>query len=68
MDTRMERIRQDFENNQLGVDEPFDFRCTLCGKCCIHREDIFLTPNREAETPGFCAALPTSEGSKMFCA
>lgn len=44
MDTRMERIRQDFENKQLGVDEPFPFHCTMCGKCCIHREDIFLTP------------------------
>lgn len=44
MDTRMKRIRQDFENKQLGVDEPFNFHCTMCGKCCIHRDDIILTP------------------------
>ena len=44
MDTRMERIRQDFENKQLGVDEPFNFHCTMCGKCCINRDDIILTP------------------------
>lgn len=44
MNTRLEKIKRDFENRQLGVDEPFDFHCTMCGKCCIHREDIILTP------------------------
>lgn len=44
MDARMEKLRQDFENKQLGLDEPFHFHCTICGKCCINREDILLTP------------------------
>lgn len=44
MNTRMEKLRQDFENKQLDVDEPFHFHCTICGKCCINWEDILLTP------------------------
>lgn len=44
MNARMEKIKQDFENRQLDVDEPFHFHCTICGKCCINREDILLTP------------------------
>lgn len=44
MNARMEKVMQDFENRQLGVDEPFEFHCTMCGKCCINREDILLTP------------------------
>lgn len=44
MNTRMEKVMQDFENRQLGVDEPFEFHCTMCGKCCINREDILLNP------------------------
>lgn len=44
MNARMEKVMQDFENKQLGVDKPFEFHCTMCGKCCINREDILLNP------------------------
>lgn len=44
MNARMEKIINQFEKNQLGPDEPFRFHCTLCGKCCINREDILLNP------------------------
>lgn len=36
---------EELENlHTLGLDDTFDFRCTACGKCCKHREDIILTP------------------------
>lgn len=28
----------------IGLDESFEFKCNQCGKCCINREDIILTP------------------------
>lgn len=29
---------------QIGLDEPFHFRCRGCGKCCKNRDDVLLTP------------------------
>ena len=43
MDERMERILEDFENNALGLDDTFQFRCRTCGKCCKNRHDLILT-------------------------
>lgn len=31
-------------NSIIGIDDTFCFNCTQCGKCCIHREDILLSP------------------------
>lgn len=44
MDARLKEIVDNFEKMKIGVDEPFKFHCTMCGKCCINREDILLTP------------------------
>ena len=44
MNTRMEEIMNAIEHNKLTADDPFRFHCTQCGKCCINREDILLTP------------------------
>lgn len=44
MDVRLKEIVDNFEAMKIGVDEPFQFHCTMCGKCCINREDILLTP------------------------
>lgn len=44
MDNRLKEIVDNFDKMKIGVDEPFKFHCTMCGKCCIHREDILLTP------------------------
>lgn len=44
MDERLKDIVDNFEQLLIGVDDPFKFRCTMCGKCCYHREDILLNP------------------------
>jgi len=31
------------ENNRLGLDDTFKFKCRECGRCCKNREDILLT-------------------------
>ena len=32
------------EKMKLGADDTFRFSCKQCGKCCINRDDIILTP------------------------
>ncbi|MCI8941225.1 YkgJ family cysteine cluster protein [Lachnospiraceae bacterium 42-17] len=44
MDTRMKEILNAFKNNKLTPDSSFRFHCTQCGKCCINRDDIILSP------------------------
>ncbi len=44
MDERLKEIVDHFEAMKIGLDETFRFHCTMCGKCCINREDILLSP------------------------
>ena len=44
MDERLKEIVDNLESMEIGLDETFKFHCTMCGKCCIHREDILLSP------------------------
>lgn len=66
MDDRMQGILQSFENQRIGVDEPFRFRCTMCGKCCIHREDILLNP-RDAYNMAKELKISPEELLKQYC-
>ena len=44
MDKRLQDIVNNFERMKIGLDDTFKFDCKICGKCCIHREDILLNP------------------------
>ena len=44
MDERLKNIVEKLDSMKIGLDEPFKFHCNMCGKCCIHREDILLSP------------------------
>ena len=44
MDPRLKEIVDNFDAWKIGLDDSFQFHCTECGKCCINREDILLTP------------------------
>lgn len=39
-----EEICNNLDAYTVGLDDTFKFHCTRCGKCCIHREDIMLSP------------------------
>ena len=39
---RAERLLKSIQEQKIGLDESFQFNCTMCGKCCIDREDILL--------------------------
>lgn len=45
MDERTKKIVDNFDTMKIGADDPFKFHCTMCGQCCIHREDILLSPS-----------------------
>lgn len=40
-----EEMFQDIESMTVGLDDTFKFHCTQCGKCCINRHDIILSPS-----------------------
>ena len=44
MDKRLKYIYDNLDKMKLGLDDTFKFNCTMCGKCCINRDDILLTP------------------------
>ena len=44
MDPRLKEIVDNYDAWKIGLDDSFRFHCTECGKCCINREDILLTP------------------------
>lgn len=44
MDERLKDIVENLDSMKIGLDEPFKFHCDMCGKYCIHREDILLSP------------------------
>lgn len=44
MDKRLKDIVDNFDSMKIGLDETFKFHCTMCGECCINREDILLSP------------------------
>jgi len=43
MDNRSLKLAESIENNDLGLDDTFQFQCKACGKCCKNRHDIMLT-------------------------
>lgn len=44
MDNRLKNIVENYDSMRIGMDDTFRFHCTMCGKCCIEREDILLNP------------------------
>ena len=66
MDTRLKNIVDNFETMKIGVDELFPFHCTMCGKCCINREDILLTP-RDIYNMAKELGITTKELFETYC-
>lgn len=44
MNARLKEIVDNLDHITVGLDDTFQFHCTMCGKCCINREDILLNP------------------------
>lgn len=44
MDPRLQQIAENFDSMKRDINDTFKFHCTQCGKCCINREDILLSP------------------------
>lgn len=66
MDERLKNIVDNYDKMRIGVDEPFPFHCTMCGKCCINREDILLTP-RDIFNMSKELEITVSEFFKEYC-
>lgn len=42
--TSINELKEQLGYIEIGLNDTFTFHCTLCGKCCIHQEDILLSP------------------------
>ena len=66
MDERLKHIVDNFETMKIGLDDKFKFNCTMCGKCCINRDDILLTP-RDVFKMANALDLQISDFLKQYC-
>ena len=66
MDNRLKEIANNLEKLKIGLDDTFSFGCTMCGKCCINREDILLNPKDVYNIAGKLNITPT-EVLKEYC-
>ena len=66
MDERLKHTADYFETMKIGLDEKFKFNCTMCGKCCINRDDILLTPN-DVFKMSDALGLEISDFIKKYC-
>ena len=41
MSNKLKYIAENLDSLKIGLDETFKFNCTMCGKCCIDREDMY---------------------------
>lgn len=56
----------DILTHQLGADSIFKFQCDMCGKCCIHREDLLLSP-RDIFNMSKALKLKPEDAVEQFC-
>ena len=66
MDERLKDIVENLESMTIGLDETFKFHCNMCGKCCIHREDILLSP-KDIYNMSKELQLSTEDLFKQYC-
>lgn len=66
MDERAKQIVDNLDSLKIGLDEQFKFGCTMCGKCCINREDILLSP-RDIYRMSKELGISTEDLFKQYC-
>lgn len=66
MNKRSQEIMDNFESMKIGVDDSFKFHCKQCGRCCLQREDILLTP-RDIYNMSKELGLTPDEMCKKYC-
>lgn len=63
---QFKEIMDNFDAMKIGVDDHFKFHCNQCGRCCINREDILLTP-RDIYNIAKEFGMSTEEVSGKYC-
>lgn len=66
MDERLMNIANNLDGLKIGLDDTFKFECQMCGKCCIHRDDILLNP-RDIYNMAKELNLTTEELVEKYC-
>lgn len=66
MDPRLQEIAENFEHMKCDVNDTFKFHCTQCGKCCINREDILMSP-QDVFKAAKALQMPPADFVKLYC-
>ena len=66
MDNRLKETANNLDKLKIGLDDTFSFGCTMCGKCCINREDILLNPKDVYNIASKLGITPT-DVLKEYC-
>ena len=66
MDERLMHIANNLDRLKIGLDGTFKFGCQICGKCCLHREDILLNP-KDIYNMAKELSLTTEELVEKYC-
>lgn len=66
MDPRLQEIAENFEHMKRDVNDTFKFHCTQCGKCCINREDILMSP-QDVFNAAKELQMPPADFVKLYC-
>ena len=61
-----EELYKAIEDMTIGLDDTFKFQCNMCGKCCIGREDILISPHDLFRLAKFFNMTP-QRGFEDFC-
>ncbi len=66
MDPRLQHIAENFDNMKRDLNDTFKFHCNQCGKCCINREDILMSPQDVFKAAKALGTTP-HEFVKSYC-
>ncbi|MCI9077695.1 MAG: YkgJ family cysteine cluster protein [Lachnospiraceae bacterium] len=66
MNRYLNNIADNLVSMKLGLDDTFKFHCTMCGECCLNREDILLS-SRDIYNMSKEMKTSTEEFFKKYC-
>lgn len=65
-DPRLQHIAENFDSMKRDINDTFKFHCTQCGKCCINREDILMSP-QDVFKAAKALQLTTVDFVNLYC-
>lgn len=65
-DPRLQHIAENFDSMKRELNDTFRFHCTQCGKCCVNREDILMSP-QDVFNAAKELQMPPQDFVQLYC-